>query len=238
MFKQDLVQNRVRDFVFPIGNVADGIFQLLGTAFFIGDRGFALTAAHVWRDLNPGRSVGLFVDDGNQWQTVPILHGEAHRSEDVAILKLDGTWTSIFSIVSASEYSSCEYEMWGYPEKVAHEGRRMAVSQHEAANLVRPDLIYNRGYVRRRIDEELPVSIYVGKAFYELSEVGGSCCSGGPIVNRKRTDDAWPVFGIYIGEETANAVAAVGYATRFDALSEWSPLILGAPLLSQNLKGS
>jgi len=233
LFQQNTINQPVRDFVFPVGTVHNGIFSLKGTAFFIGERGFAVTAAHVTDDLRRGgEPIGLFTD-GHEWYPIPVIDMESHPSEDVAVVKLQGNWHSIIYINPSSEHSSCDYELWGYPERAATELRRDATSPEEAESLIRPDLVYNRGYVRRRLSREFSVSIYRGQAFYELSEVGGSCCSGAPVINHQRTQGPWPAFAVYIGEETSEALTAVGYATRCDSLAQWIPTILGGRLDEQ-----
>lgn len=219
-----------RDFVFAVGTVQDGQFTLRGTAFFIGGDGIAVTAGHVGQDLQSGgEPVALFATD-KQWISVPISDWEGHPTEDIATLKLKGSWDSIIEISFASEFSSCEYELWGYPERVAHEIRSSAETAEEAASAVKPDLIYNRGYVRRRISRSLPVSVYSGECFYELSEVAGSCCSGAPLIKRQRAGGPWQAFGIYIGEETGSGHTSVGFGSRFDAIASWVPKLVGVPL--------
>ncbi len=45
---QDLVNKPISAFVVPVGSISDdGNFELEGTAFLIGKRGFMLTGAHV-----------------------------------------------------------------------------------------------------------------------------------------------------------------------------------------------
>ena len=36
-----------RDYVFPVGTAEEGVFNLCGTAFFVGGTGAAVTAAHI-----------------------------------------------------------------------------------------------------------------------------------------------------------------------------------------------
>lgn len=223
MFQQDIKNQPVRDFVFPIGNVVASRFELQGTAFFIGGDGFALGAAHVANALS-GDAVGLFADKNGRWVPIKVEQKETHATEDVAAFKLAGRWHSICELSCSREFASCDYELWTYPELVAQELRAMAKTKEEY-DLVRPDLIYNRGYVRRRIAQELPASVFRGKSFYELSEAAGSCSSGAPVIKKKREAGAWPVFGVYIGEETSSH--RVGYAVTADCLADWKPRILG-----------
>lgn len=228
MFRQDLKRGAVRDFVFPIGIAGDDLqFKLRGTAFFVGSQGVAITAAHVLDEMKGSKSYGLFAPNEGGWTGIEIIDSEMHPSEDVAVIKLEGSWHSICELDFSSEHSSCEYILWGYPEHVADEIRKTAATAEEAKTASRPDLIYNRGYIRRRISRELPVSIFRGRAFYELSEVAGACCSGAPIINRSKINGGpWQVFGIYIGEETGAPAYRVGYATRCDSIKDWKPKML------------
>ncbi len=232
-FKQDTTEIPIRHFVVPIGSIIDGQFILQGTAFLVGENGHAITAAHVIDALQQdGAPVVLFADKAN-WHVVDLVNLESHPEEDVGIVQLNGgPWYSIIQISSNVEHSSCEYELWAYPETVAHELRAETANP----NHVRPELIYDRGYVRRRITRQLPISIYRGKAFYELNIVSGACCSGAPIIKRNRKSRTWESFAIYVGENTADARAMVSYATRFDALVDWVPKILGQPIV--NLKAT
>lgn len=227
---QNLTTLPIRDFVFPVGNLQGQQYALNGTAFFIGGNGVAVTAGHVIVDLQAGeRPLALFAKDG-QFVPIPIIAAERHANEDIGVIKLQGDWQSIIEVSTMAEHSSCEYELWGYPERVAHEIRALADNAEDAANAVRPDLIYNRGYVRRRITRPMPVSVYSGECFYELSEVAGSCCSGAPLIKRQRTTGPWQAFGVYIGEETASGHTSVGYGSRFDAVASWTPSLVGVPL--------
>lgn len=235
MFKQNLEHTPIRDFVFPVGAVQDGYYVLHGTSFLIGDRGFAVTAAHVVEQLQLGEPPVALFSDRSGWVAIPVIDAETHPTEDVGILKLAGDeWHSIMQVAPTKEHSSGEYHLWGYPERVAKEVRAFAKSAEEYERIVRPDLVFNKGYIRRRIQGKLPVSVYRGEAFYELSQVAGSCCSGAPVINvRSMRGSHWEVFALYIGEETSSSHAAVGYATRFDAIREWRPKILGTTLHEQ-----
>ena len=214
--------------------------MLKGTAFFIGEEGIAVTAAHVVEHLSEdengnvhedARPVGAFVNEDGKWEMVDILSYESHMSEDVALLRMDGVFRSMFVVSPSFENSSKDYSLWGYPEKVAHETRLLATNAVDARTLVRPDLIYSRGYIRRRISRPLHSSLYRGEAFYELSAVAGSCCSGAPVIAFPHMPrQPFEVIGVYIGEETAGQ-PPVGYATRFDALGAWLPEMTGRRLL-------
>ena len=232
MFKQG---DRVRDVVFPLvkTKIVDGLLEyngLVGTGFLIGKKGYALTAAHVIEQLgleNGEKSSGLFVGKGNKWYSFEVIGHAKHPSEDVAIIKLQGNFHSWLRIHPQSEHQSAEYESWGYPIEVAEQAAKF-----EESRLERPDLIYIRGYVRRRISRELPVSVYRGKNFYELSDMGGHGCSGGPVILRKRFGSMWSVFGVYIGDNSTGT--PVGYAVRAESFENWQPSILTSTIREES----
>jgi hypothetical protein len=159
--------DRIRDYVFPLGTVAENPdgdleFSFLGTGFLIGSRGYALTAAHVIHDHRASRIVALFLDQRNEWRTVGVRTHCLHDREDVALLKLDGgPWSSIFRLSNTFENASRTYQMFGYPEDVATE------VENQGHFLYRPDLIYAQGYIRRRFSFEIPV--LRDAQFFELS---------------------------------------------------------------------
>lgn len=232
-FQQNIGDLKIRDYVFPVGTEKGGVFTLCGTAFFVGDSGISVTAAHVVDELQRGGEPLSIFTDGTRWYEFRVTNFEKHPTEDVAVIQIDGgPWDSIIEVDGSWEGSSCEYDLWGYPERVAHEPRHTASTPEQAESLVSPDLIYSRGHVRRRISRELPVSVFRGTAFYELSEVGGACCSGAPVIKLpKGKNKPWRAFGVYIGEETSVSHAAVGYATRGDALLNWNPARIGTSLV-------
>jgi hypothetical protein len=186
MFQQS---DAIRDLVFPIGTAeqrADRIHinNFLGSAFLIGNRGFALTAAHVILGSENERLVGMFCPASGGWFGFEVIAREVHPTEDVAVLQLDGgPWKSFLRLSNSIEHASCRYRLFGYPGDAAYE----RVQQGRA--VLRPDLIYNEGYIRRRISEEIPQ--LRGQSFFELSEVAGQGCSGAPIA--KFSAPAWDV---------------------------------------------
>jgi Trypsin-like peptidase domain len=219
----------IRDVVVPLisGKWTDGGFayeKSEGTMFLIGRRGFAVTAAHVVDQVDGNASVtaAAFVNANGAWVPIRIMAFEPHPTEDVAVVQLsEAPWASWLAISSTSEHQSCEYDSWGYPIAVAENA-----AKYEEAGLERPDLVFTRGYVRRRISRPLPSSIYRGDAFYELSEQAGHGCSGGPVIARNSLGrPLWKVCGIYIGECDGGFPA--GYAVRTDAIHAWHPKLLG-----------
>ena len=205
--------------------------SLIGTGFLIGKNGFAVTAAHVVDQMleAPNGYAAGFKNPQGQWVPVKILAHECHSSEDVAVLQLDEVPVpSWLSIISDSENQSCTYDAWGYPISVAEIDKK-----YEAHGMENPELVYTHGYIRRRVSRSFPFGIYRGSAFYELSEVAGAGCSGGPMVLRKSVGQPkWKVIGIYVGEVTAGFFA--GYATRADAFFNWSPKLIGKSIKGES----
>lgn len=236
MFTQS---DAIRDYIFPlctIEQVAGGmnVKKFLGSGFFIGSSGFALTAGHI---LNAGKEepmAALFAVPGRGWQAFAVTTRELHQSEDVGILRVGGNqWKSIFKVANTSENSACRYRLFGYPEDVVYE----LVKDGRA--LIRPDLVYNEGYIRRRVDFSLPTM--KGNSFYELSEVAGSGCSGAPITKVDIPGLShlnWNVVGMYIGEKINDRGTSVGYAVREDAFRDWVPKCLGRSILVESTEGT
>lgn len=217
----------IRDYVFPIVtiNENDGIERFLGTGFLIGNKAFGLTAAHVINGFDKKKLAALFVRD-NKWIYHWIVDTEIHPSEDVALIKLNlDKMPSIFELEYKDDFSSCRYSLWGYPEDVAQE-----LHAHGSV-LTNPDLIYNEGYVRRRISHNFDA--FKGGEFFELNEVAGAGVSGGPVY-KGRPHQSWLVIGIYIGERLNERSTSVSYAVRVDAFRDWVPKILGTSLIEES----
>lgn len=80
----------IRDFVFPIAQVAAGkttdtvdYNELAGTAFLIGNRGAFLTARHVLDRADTGM-MAMFASESG-WEGVPVRTVTPHASEDVSV---------------------------------------------------------------------------------------------------------------------------------------------------------
>jgi Trypsin-like peptidase domain len=235
----------VRSSVFPIVYVKAAIGgcelqSYVGTAFFIGRRGFALTAAHVLTSLQKPKPahgfVGLLYDNNGAACFVSIANYEIHPTEDIAILKLEiKQWNSPFHFYSALPHASLEYDGWGYPSD-------SAILQGDIAI---PDLVYSRGYVRRRVTRQ--VDGLTGTQFIELSEPPYPGASGGPLVYRDMKlglSAAWRVVGVFSGirEQLYSQLTApvvVGYAVRADAFREWKPdLLSGISIEAEAAEGT
>lgn len=156
-----------------------------------------------------------------------INTGEVHPDEDIGIIKFELPMPIISPVCFAEKapYPSAEYHMWAYPDVIAKE-----YENHErevGALNFNPSPVYFRGYIRRSIQysPNPNLSIYVGNSFFEVSEIGGSCCSGAPLSTISETPE---VFGIYIGEETTSR--RCGYAANLTSILNWIPQSLGRPL--------
>ncbi|MCP1289790.1 serine protease [Chromobacterium sp. S0633] len=228
MFKQS---GRIRDYVFPLATVEKSgndlsVKQVLGTAFFIGNQGFALTAKHVITGCESQRICGMLVGDDNGWVGFDVIVRESHPTEDVALIKLAGSsWRSFFRLSNTEEHASCKYRLFGYPDDTTQEmvqGGRVAI---------RPDLVYNEGYIRRRYNGKLPS--FQGTSFFELSEVAGTGVSGAPVL-KINSSGPWDVIGIYVGEKLNDRATSVSYAVREESFRQWSPQMLGKTVLEES----
>jgi len=233
-------ESKVRDIIVPVflARRNESTFEYktsCGTAFLIGKRGFAVTAAHVSNQINAEGDEGVlgFINDANAWCARRIVQKEEHPEEDVCILQLESAppKPSWLILSNKSMFQSCKYDAWGYPIAIAEWSKK-----YEEHQLESPDLIYTHGYVRRKISKPLPFSIFRGSSFYELSEICGSGCSGGPVIDAKSMGKgAWDVFGIYLGTATTGEFDA-SYAVRSDAIFDWCPAIVGRSLREESLQ--
>jgi hypothetical protein len=224
----------VRDFIFPLAVVSrspEGLSlqRVVGTGFLVGTRGFGLTAAHVVPQ-SQSELAAMFVAGGH-WVAALVRDAETHPTEDVAVLRLDanpelpGAFSSPFYFRKTWVGSGWDYMLWGYPEEVYFE----VLEQRSVDGTVpvRPDLVCSKGYVRRRLSMELPG--IRGSGFFEISDPAGSGCSGSPVFGA----NGWDVVGIYVGERRRENGIAVGYAARIDAFLDWSPKLLGKPVVEE-----
>lgn len=119
----------VADYVFPIFNCdmsADGLrwTEFLGTGFFIGTHGYALTAKHVMRRAAPP-AIAMRGSD-RTWRAFAIRENDDHPTDDVSVIQIEplaeGRWRSIFTLPSNKAVGSgMGYFLFGYPESVLHE---------------------------------------------------------------------------------------------------------------------
>ena len=220
----------IRDYVFPIaavrGTGKERAFQrVLGSAFLIGNRGFALTAKHVIVRSQSEQKAGVFAPESGEWYGFDMTDFELHPSEDVAVIRLTpGPWQSIFQLSNSFENSGCKYHLFAYPDDTTFE----LIMDNQV--VARPDLIYNEGYIRRRFSGTLPA--ITGTSFFELSEVAGLGASGAPVF--KIVGASWRIIGVYVGEKINDRASSVAYATREEAFRNWTPEILGKSILEES----
>ena len=231
----------LRDFVFPLAFVSTSgppdFDQFVGSAFLIGNRGYALTAAHVL-EAPPAapntKLVALFCDEQGSWSFIDLLTSEVHPRHDAGLIQLpppnpdrpEIRWKSPFRLRNKWEGSSCKYDQWGYPQHALFD------KIHPGPNdLPRPDLIYATGYVRRRVVQELGHPLR-GDNFLEVSERAGQGCSGGPLyINKNRIYD---VIGIYVGERRFGDGISYAYATNEECIRDWSPPNIDVTVLEES----
>jgi len=101
----------IRDYVFPIFEVEisdDGwaAKRFRGTGFFLGNRGSALTAAHVVANPPPKLPLAAILPVGQHWRGFGVDAFEEHPTEDIALLSISPpggpqeAWRSIVTIGS------------------------------------------------------------------------------------------------------------------------------------------
>ncbi len=235
MFAQS--DDQIRDFIFPLLLVeADGLNLryrgLLGTGFFVGAAGIAITAGHVGQNVldlaastsDPRRGVaGAFVTETGGWWSIQAVGAEIHPTEDIAVLQMDfeqQTWKPSFMRMAGTvENASCSYQQWAYPEDVLYDIVEGGQSQE------RPDLVYIEGYIRRRMTG-ISLPAIQGQNFYELSTSAGPGASGSPIILKHRRTASWNVIGVYVGERLGDGGVQVGYAAREEDFRDWTPQLL------------
>lgn len=225
MFTQS---DRVRDYVFPLCTAEksdDGIAfkRFLGSGFLIGNNSYALTAAHVIDRVVEEEVFAMFIDEANQWLGLKVTASETHPNEDVALIKIAySPLKSFFCFNNAFETQSQEYKQFAYPDDMMYELEDFGKATG------RPDMIYLQGYIRRRTNH--PIPNMSGTSFFELSQIGGTGCSGSPIFKIDPLKK-WRVMGVYVGERLNDRGTSVSYAVREDAISEWTPQLLGHSIL-------
>lgn len=200
--------------------------SLLGTGFRLGDSNRFLTCAHVIDRQE--YVIGFIHDDG--WVALESEVLSVHQELDIAILeiRMDHLPPSPFVISRSNPNSALDYHCWGYPADHLHD---YGILNSDGITSQVPELIFTKGYVRRRFSHTLPG--LRGAQFIELSEVAGNGCSGAPIIQIKTPYQKPPihtVIGIYTGERVISemnedgmlvAKQRLGYATRLDGVFEW-----------------
>lgn len=214
----------IRDVVLPIVTVDLCASEkrlkytaFLGTGFLIGPPCFIVTAQHVLRGAK--NVIAMRVVD-SKWHPVQLGGFRFHPTEDVAVgsVNADFREDTFLRISTQSCFSSSAYDLWGYPSDLLTDAGEMSP---DGRVLQSPDLIFNRGYIRRRVSHKMPQLI--GSSFYELNEVAGAGCSGAPIIGS--VGKIWAVIGLYVGERTieigGSSMRQMAYALRFDAIEDW-----------------
>lgn len=186
----------IGDHVVPLARVANGEVRILGSAFLIGPRGYALTAHHCVPDDIEHFKV-LFATDRGPVAVEPIAQVEHHPTEDVSLLKFTtvDSWWGMLRLDANLRNPGEEFEAWGYPQ-VTYTAKIVDSKVRES-----PQMVYDRGYIRRRRDRENLPNLK-GHFLYELSTRPGAGYSGSPICAYEPSGSkSWRVIGIYIGEQ-------------------------------------
>ncbi|RQM59634.1 serine protease [Burkholderia vietnamiensis] len=227
----------VRDYVVPVITVVrepNGFRStgFLGTAFNIGSRGVLLTARHVIEGHQDETLAVLYVDTNNEWAAHVVQERELCDNVDVAVLKIEGQWSSIIECDGEWQGASLHYDCWGYPED----------AQFDPGAIYRPDLVYTTGYIRRNYSHAIPG--VRGTQFFEISEIAGAGCSGAPLIHKTKrlrgAQKTWALVGIYSVERRTEVhvggmpvVREVPYAVREEAFRHWAPAVLGRTIIEE-----
>jgi hypothetical protein len=127
------------------------------------------------------------------------------------------------------------FELWGYPEDVAHDSVRDGKAR------LRPDVVFLAGRVRRRMGKE-SAGGHRGTQFLELPLVGGHCVSGAPIIKTTGEGKNWTVVGIYIGERYSTREdeppVIVGIAAYEYIFGDWQPSFLSRSIREESQRGN
>lgn len=216
------------------------IKALCGTAFFIGNNGYALTAKHILPEENTtSLAISILIHDKTKQQTkrhhVIIEDMDCHPTADIAIIKTDiTTWHSIFQLNIKKQCPNTRYQLTGYPLAAAKDPTK------PPENRLNPAIGYNIGYIRTYLadtnKQDMPNTV-----FYELSKAGGLGIPGSPVF--RKTGSTFEVIGIYVGEkktkEENSAVmsepAATPYGIALSASSfyNWVPKCLGHTIMQE-----
>ncbi len=214
----------IRDIIVPIVEITMTaaheveFVRLLGTGFYLAACNVLLTASHVIKD-SPNFVAMVVIN--NQWYSREFSKSVVHPSEDIAVLWDAGgppAAQSWLSIDDYEQYSAGQYELWGYPEDVLYDA---AIKKPDGTAYQSPDLVFTKGYIRRRVSFEVPG--IKGANLFEISEVAGSGCSGGPLITKRNNE--WYVSGIYLGERRTQTgdgpIREIAYALRISAVRAW-----------------
>lgn len=136
-------------------------------------------------------------------------------------MKLElGDWTSPFVISDDWEGPGRDYQLFGYPLDAFYDDISIRYGPEQLIG--RPDLIFSKGHIRRRLSCDLGIPNVKSSRFLELSTVAGEGCSGSPIFYTS-TSGKWRVIGVYVGEKINDRTTSVSYAVRAESFSGWRP---------------
>lgn len=217
----------IRDYVLPIVEIEkqDSVMKIkkfCGTCFLVNGSQNAITCKHITENKN--NLFVLSVQNG-KWVPIKITKSIEHETEDVAVIEFENFKIlpddSFFELVNSQEYSSRQYAQWSYPEDVVYE----IFDSESNSSVIRPDLVYLQGYIRRRLNNKGIMPNVHSLSLYELSELGIGGCSGSPIVKYPTSVGSnWEVIGIYCAFRTTEMYGSkvqLGYAVRMETVYNW-----------------
>lgn len=223
----------INEFVVPVVEAIPGepyarVTRYRGTGFFVGSRGAVLTAAHVVDNADEELAVAVPTPAGGSrlWSLQGV---ERHPTEDIAVGIADlaeAVPKSPLRVTREPQFGSAQWMLWGYPEDIMYD---LVVG---GTAVLRSELVFVSGYVRRRVPQDVEIPQVRGRALYECGGLAGPGCSGSPMILTNQIQDRhWPMFGLYVGERIASDRGLfVSYAVRMDDVLDWSPRVLGRPL--------
>ena len=242
------------DYIFPICelylNEANKKFKIKhfhGSGFFIGTKGYFLSAKHVisvgdFQNIKPKSVFGAILQnvEGNKRNrfTKNILQLEEHPKFDIVLGKIEHTPPGFFSSKNQDAYGWEDVHCFGYPEDLNknHEQLYSFGSQ------------FLKGYIMRRLSEEELPYLNIPPS-YELNFPIPKGVSGAPIF---RTGEIKSLLGVALAShdsvlaqyetievidknekftEKTVKVTQLGVAARMYEIREWQPTILNGAKL-------
>lgn len=204
---------------------ATEVKRVVGSAFFLDERGLFMTAAHVMRDLEAVDG-GLVLRIGESFKYRQPAQWEVHPKADVALGRIDAATRPMIDAVTTELYSGTEIYGFGFPDHLCRQEGFMfsaAVRQYT-------------GHVQRIIYREEAFTTPMqgmNTTGVELSWHSPRCTSGGPVLAAVGTKTALLAIhccNVTYGEEEP---VRYGAAAAIKDVMDWSPDILdGLPLRS------
>lgn len=239
----------ISNYIFPLfsflnHNDTKKIDKFLGTGFFIGKRGFAITCEHVIKKFQISEIIAVYTRE-NKKNSINLIEYEVNEEHDIVIMKFENVNFKSPLSISPKLDDENEYILYGYPELTALED--ISNRNIDGSLKPNPDLIFSKGYIRRNCNKKLEhirnnfIEELKGNQFYELNELAGWGCSGSPIIDPKYMN-IMRVIGVYVAQyihyddnkrEEKFYDYSVGYAVKSECFYTWRPEILGGKTIQQ-----